>query len=78
MARHIIIGAGKIGRGFIAQLLYMNGQEFCFIEKSEEFAKALNQAGRYHVYVLGNPKKDTEIEGIKVYNLSLIHIYHKY
>lgn len=67
MSKSIIIGAGKIGRGFIAQLLYISNEEFCFIEKSKVFAEMLNKAGNYHVYVLGNPAKDSDISGFKVY-----------
>lgn len=66
MGKHIIIGAGKIGRGFIAQLLYRRGEEFCFIEKSPELGKMLNEAGYYHVHVLGDPAKDSTIRGIPV------------
>ncbi len=67
MGKHIIIGAGKIGRGFIAQLLENSGEEFCFIENYEKLAQGLNQAGRYHIHVLGNEQRDSEIIGRKVY-----------
>ena len=67
MGKHIIIGAGKIGRGFIAQLLENRGEEFCFIENYEKLAQGLNQAGRYHIHVLGNEQRDSEIIGRKVY-----------
>ena len=67
MGKHIIIGAGKIGRGFIAQLLENSGEEFCFIENYEKLAQGLNQVGRYHIHVLGNEQRDSEIIGRKVY-----------
>lgn len=67
MGKHIIIGAGKIGRGFIAQLLYRAGEEFCFIEKSPQLKDMLNQAGVYQVHILGEPSKDSKIRGIPVY-----------
>ena len=68
MGKHIIVGAGKIGRGFIAQLLENSGEEFCFVESYEKLAQGLNQAGRYHIHVLGNEKRDSEIVGKKVYS----------
>lgn len=68
MGKSIIIGAGKIGRGFIAQLLYLSNEEFCFIEKSKVFTDMLNRAGSYHIHVLGNPDRDSDITGFTAYD----------
>lgn len=67
MTKSVIFGAGKIGRGFIAHLLYLENEPFCFVEKYTELASALNAAGEYTVHVLGNPAKDIAIRGVKTY-----------
>ena len=40
----LVFGAGKIARGFVAQLLRMNGVEVVFVEKVPQLVDQLNQA----------------------------------
>lgn len=48
--RNIIIwGAGKIGRGFIADLFFNEGYEITFIDQSESLIDAMNRTGEYSV-----------------------------
>jgi len=63
--RFIIIGAGKIARGFIGHLLYLSGLDFIFIEKSAALTALINERGQYTVNVLGAPEKNTVVTGAK-------------
>lgn len=66
----VIIGGGKIGRGFIADVLYLARQEFCIIDQSRAFVEAMNRAGSYTVHILGSPEKDTVIRGVPFYDFA--------
>lgn len=59
----VIMGAGKIARGFIGHLLHLSGIPFTFIEKNDALCDMINQRGRYTVHILGCPEKDCVIEG---------------
>lgn len=67
MSESIIFGAGKIGRGFLARLLLLQNQQFCFYEKSYELANLLNSEQGYQIHVLGSPEDDLEVKGHVVY-----------
>ena len=45
----VVFGAGKIGRGFVADLFHAAGYTLVFIDKSETLIERLNKAGRYTV-----------------------------
>lgn len=45
----LIIGAGKIGRGFIAQLFYNSGYKLWFLEASKEVVGLLNKEKKYRI-----------------------------
>jgi len=59
----VIIGAGKIARGFIGHLLHLSDIPFTFIESSDTLCDLINERGRYTVHILGCPEKDCVIEG---------------
>lgn len=59
----VIIGAGKIARGFIAHLLYLSGIPFTFVEKSDVLCDLINANGQYTIHVLGAPEKDCVVKG---------------
>lgn len=59
----VIIGAGKIARGFIAHLLYLSGIPFAFVEKSDVLCDLINTNGQYTIHVLGAPEKDCIVKG---------------
>jgi len=56
----LIIGAGKIGRGFIGQLFYNSGYKLWFIDASGELVKQLNTEKKYRVDLAGIPSDETE------------------
>lgn len=66
----VIMGAGKIARGFIGHLLYLSGIDFCFVEKSDALCDMLNERGRYTIHVLGCPEKDCVVEGKRALKFS--------
>ena len=59
----VIFGAGKIARGFIGHLLYLNGIPFVFVEKSDALAAMINARGQYTVNILGAPAKNCLVRG---------------
>lgn len=58
----LIIGAGKIGRGFIAQLLQKEGWKIAFSEYSKELVESLNKEKKYTSHILGCEEKSTIIK----------------
>ncbi len=63
MSHCVILGAGKIARGFIGHLLYLSGHTICYAEKSKELVDLLNSRGGYTVQVLGAPEQSLRITG---------------
>lgn len=59
----VILGAGKIARGFIGHLLYLSGIPFSFIEKAESLVDQINEQGQYTVNILGNSEKNCVVKG---------------
>ncbi len=59
----VILGAGKIARGFIGHLLHLSDIPFTFIESSDALCDLINTRGKYTVHILGCPEKDCVIEG---------------
>ena len=66
----VILGAGKIARGFIGHLLYLSEIPFTFIEKSDALCDLLNERGQYTVHILGAPEKDCVVKGAKALKFS--------
>lgn len=56
----LIIGAGKIGRGFIAHLFYRSGYKIWLLDTSKEVVDLLNKEGRYRVDIAGDTADTTE------------------
>lgn len=59
----LMIGAGKIARGFIGHLLWKSGYSFQFVEYCSELAELLNQRKHYSVRILGETIHTDEITG---------------
>ena len=57
-------GAGKIGRGFIAELLHDTGYEIVFVDVNEAVNKELNQYHNYYLYVIEEEYKRKEIDKV--------------
>lgn len=69
MANCIILGAGKIARGFIGHLLFLSGHSITFIEKSAELVNLLNQNKQYTLTVLGNKQANCVITGFNAISI---------
>lgn len=61
----VILGAGKIARGFIGHLLYLSEIPFTFVEKFDGLVDLINQRGQYTVNILGNSEKNCVVKGAK-------------
>lgn len=66
----VILGAGKIARGFIGHLLYLSGIPFTFVEKFDSLVDLLNERGQYTVNILGNSEKNCVVKGAKAIRFS--------
>jgi mannitol-1-phosphate 5-dehydrogenase len=56
----LIIGAGKIGRGFIAHLFFRSGFKLWFLDSSKEIVGLLNKEKRYRIDLAGENEDLTE------------------
>jgi len=70
----VIWGAGKIGRGFIADLFYRAGYSLYLIESSKELVNELKEQGSYTVL---NYRSETDREKIKIKDFSVYHTSEK-
>lgn len=66
----VILGAGKIARGFVGHLLYLSEIPFIFIERSRQLADLINERGAYTVNILGHSEKNCEVQGVSALNLA--------
>lgn len=51
----VILGAGKIGRGFVADIFHDAGYELIFADSDKDLVGALNKRGRYTLYNIADP-----------------------
>jgi mannitol-1-phosphate 5-dehydrogenase len=56
----LIIGAGKIGRGFIAHLFHRSGYKIWLLDASATMVDLLNKEKKYRVDIAGEKKDTTE------------------
>ncbi|MGI8634286.1 MAG: 3-hydroxyacyl-CoA dehydrogenase NAD-binding domain-containing protein, partial [Segetibacter sp.] len=56
----LIIGGGKIGRGFIAQLFYRSGYKIWLLDASKEIVELLNKEKKYRIDLAGEKDDLTE------------------
>ncbi|MBD0288839.1 MAG: hypothetical protein ICV79_25950, partial [Flavisolibacter sp.] len=56
----LIIGAGKIGRGFIAHLFYRSGYKIWLLDASKKMVELLNEEKKYRVDLAGESNDRTE------------------
>jgi len=70
--RCVILGAGKIARGFIGHLLYLSEIPFTFVEKAEGLVNLINERGQYTVNILGNSEKNCVVKGVNALHFSEI------
>ncbi len=50
MLEVVIIGAGKIGRGYMAQIFFENGYRVTFVDVLPDLIDALNTSGEYEIH----------------------------
>src|SRR5487761_2142716 len=65
MMRAVVVGAGSIGRGFLAQLFYEAGYALTFIDSDERLVDALNGAGHYELRLVGKGVETIDIAGFR-------------
>ena len=68
MKQAIQFGAGNIGRGFIGALLSQSDYHVVFADVNTQIIDAINNAGRYTVFIT-----DHEPENFEVSNISALH-----
>lgn len=68
----VILGAGKIARGFIGHLLYLSEIPFTFVEKAEGLVDLINERGQYTVNILGNSEKNCVVKNAKAISFSYV------
>lgn len=57
-------GAGKIGRGFIGDLLFDSGYETVFVDVNEKLNRELNEYHNYFLYIIENGYERKEIKRV--------------
>lgn len=63
----LVLGAGRIGRGFVTELLTKNNVPIVFFDNSKELVKSLNDLKKYTIHVLGHEDLNTHIENAEAY-----------
>ena len=66
----IIIGAGKIARGYVGHLVALSGRPVCFVEVNESVVSLINARGGYRVHILGNESKSMTVTRIRALHTS--------
>jgi mannitol-1-phosphate 5-dehydrogenase len=59
----VVIGAGKIGRGFLGHLAFRSGYSLTFIDTNQTVVSMLRTRGAYRIHILGAPSKDETVDG---------------
>lgn len=65
----VILGAGRIGRGFVTELLTLNQVDVTFFDAVPEVVESLNTQKEYTIHVLGAPEKDLLKTDVKAYGI---------
>ena len=66
----IILGAGRIGRGFVTELMTLNHVQVTFFDAMPAMVQSLNEQGEYTIHVLGNPELDLRKTDVIAYETS--------
>ena len=70
MPNALIFGAGKIGRGFLGQLLHRSGYALCFVDGAPAVVELLNRERRYRIDIAGRAGSTEYIPVAGAYALS--------
>lgn len=66
----LIIGGGKIGRGFLAQLLQEEGWEIRFTDYSKPLIENLNKNNNFTSHILGMEENSTVVKNYEAFHLT--------
>ena len=66
----IILGAGRIGRGFVTELMTLNNIQVTFFDAMPAMVESLNREKEYTIHVLGNPDLDLRKTDVVAYETS--------
>ena len=66
----VMIGAGRIGRGFLAELLLADKVKLTFFAATEKTVGELNRRKQYEIHVLGNESKNTLVTDVEAFLIS--------
>jgi mannitol-1-phosphate 5-dehydrogenase len=69
----LICGAGRIGRGFLGQLLHRSGYQLYFLDHSETVVRLLNEARRYRVDIAGLPSATEYVPVQRAFSMREAH-----
>src|SRR6266568_4378207 len=61
----LIFGAGKVGRGFLGQLLSRSGYRLWFVDRDAALVARLDAARRYPVLLMQELPRRVSVEGVK-------------
>ncbi|GFP23211.1 mannitol-1-phosphate 5-dehydrogenase [Candidatus Hakubella thermalkaliphila] len=61
----LVFGAGKIGRGFLDQLLSQSDFEIVFVDIDEGLVSLLNQRGGYPLKLIGDEERALTVSGVR-------------
>src|SRR6266852_4525736 len=61
----VIIGAGKIARGYVGHLVALSQRPICFVDVNEALVRLINGRGGYRVHVLGQADKSMTVTHIR-------------
>ena len=68
MKKAVHFGAGKIGRGFIAELLHDSGYEVVFGDVVEELVDIVNQNHEYPLFLIDHNFEEKIIDHVIAYS----------
>ena len=61
----LIVGAGKIARGYVGHLVALAGHPITFVDVNEALVRLINERGGYQVHILGSPEKSMRVKNIQ-------------
>lgn len=66
----IVLGAGRIGRGFVTQILKHNDIEVVHFDNSQTLVELMNKEKTYAIHVMGYPELNMRVEDVRAYHIS--------
>ena len=68
MKTAVHFGAGKIGRGFIADLLHQTGYRIVFVDVVDALVDLVNKDHEYSLFLIDNNYEERVIDNVLAYN----------